>query len=206
MNETYHQASSTALFQERVATIKYHVWWPRPTDQLWHQSTTWTQPRVEYVFSPITADQFSAPRGWVGGQMISNKATEWISAAEADMDKAAGAKIELTSTREGDRITLNITVTGISTSDSTDLRLHTAITESDIEYSDGNGETVHYDVLRQMYPDADGEAVTIANSETKTFQRSIDIAEFWNPEKLHAVVFLQTRQWKTVLQAAKMDL
>ena len=206
MNEIYHEAAKTSLFQERVATIKYHVWWPRPTDKLWHESQTWTQPRVEYMFNPIPPSQYGAPRAWVGGKMISNKATEWIAAAEADMEKRADAKIELESTRNGDQITLTIHVTGISTADSTDLRLMTAVTESDIEYSDGNGETEHHEVLRRMYPDAGGEAITIGNGVTRTYTRTIDIAEIWNPDNLHAVVFLQTLQWKSVLQAAKIDL
>lgn len=206
MNEIYQEAANTSLFQERVATIKYHVWWPRPTDRLWHESQTWTQPRVEYLFSPIPPSQYGAPRGWVGGKMISNKADEWIATAEVDMEAPAGAKIELKSTRSGDQVTLTIHVTGISTADSTDLRLITAVTESDIEYSDGNGETEHFDVLRRMYPDAGGEAVTIGNGVTQHITHTIDIPEFWNPDNLHAVVFLQTQKWKSVLQAAKIDL
>ena len=138
--------------------------------------------------------------------MISNKADEWIATAEVDMEAPAGAKIDLRSTRNGDQVTLMIHVTGISTADSTDLRLITAVTESNIEYSDGNGETEHFDVLRRMYPDAGGEAVTIGNGVTQHITRTIDIPEFWNPDNLHAVVFLQTQQWKSVLQAAKIDL
>ncbi len=205
-NETYHTGTNTPLYKERVATIKYHVWWPRPTDALWHHSSEWSQPRVEYLFDPIPPAQFGAPKGWVGGQMISNKATDWISSADADMQLPAGAKIELESTREGSSISLTIRVTGISTAAYSDLRLHTAVTENDIEYNDGNSENVHYEVMRRMYPDAQGEAVAIGNGQTSVYQRSITIDDAWNPENLVAVVFLQSKGSKDVLQAAKKAL
>lgn len=205
-NEAWHVGTEAPLYQERVATIKYHVWWPRPTDKLWHESSEWSQPRVEYIFDPIPASQFGAPKGWVGGQMISNKASEWLSSADADMEEAAGAKIELESIREGSNITLTIRVTGISTSEYSDLRLHTAVTESDIEYNDGNSENIHYDVMRRMYPDAQGEAVAIGNGQTSVFQRTIAIDELWNAEHLDVVVFLQSKGSKHVLQAAKKEL
>jgi hypothetical protein len=205
-NEAYHLGTASDLYKHHVATIKYHVWWPFPTDKLWLHSAEWAQPRVEYLFSPIPADQFGAPKGWVGGKMINNKGVDWIAAADADMQNTAGAKIELKSTRDGNAVTLTIHVTGISSANYSDLRLHTAVTESEIEYNDGNSENIHYDVMRRMYPDASGESVTIGNNQTTHFTRNIEIASEWNPENLHVVVFLQSKGSKEVLQVAKADL
>lgn len=205
-NEAYHTGTQSDHYKQRVATIKYHVWWPRPTDELWIHSKVWSQPRVEYMFSPIPPSQFGAPKGWVGGQMINNKGVDWISAADADMQLAAGAKIELERTRNGSSIELSIRVTGITTSDYNDLRLHTVVTENDIEYNDGNSENIHYEVMRRMYPDHDGEAVTISNKQTAQFSRTIEIDPAWNGDHLEAVVFLQSKDSKHVLQAAKLHL
>ncbi|MCB2204716.1 Omp28-related outer membrane protein [bacterium] len=205
-NETWHTAMQSAVYRERVATIKYHVWWPRSTDELWHHSSEWSKPRVDYLFDPIPPAQYGAPNGWVGGEMISNRASNWISSTDVDMQKPAGAKIELESSKEGNVISLTIRVTGISTSGYSDLRLHTAVTESEIEYNDGNAENIHYEVMRRMYPDAQGETVTIGNGQLSTFQRSITIDDEWNADHLEAVVFLQSKGSKEVLQAAKLEL
>ena len=201
-NEEYHHEDQTPLFQQRVATIKYHVWWPRPTDLLWKHSQEWSRPRTEYLIDPANG----APQGLVDGTLIGNRASNWIDAAKTAIGVPAGAKIELSRTRNGNTIDLAITVKGISTGDVSDLRLHTVVTESDIEYNDGNSENVHYDVMRRMYPDAGGEPVSIANGQTAVYQRSIDIHGDWNPDNLSVVVFLQSNGTRTVLQAAKMRL
>lgn len=205
-NETWQHEIESPAFASRVATIRYHVWWPRPTDLLWKQSSEWSRPRTIYLFNPLPENQYAAPKAWVGGQMISQKATEWKAAAETDMEKPAGARIELTPRREGSTIQLDIKVTGISTAAYSDLRLHTVLLESDIEYNDGNAENFHFLVMRRMYPDAEGETVSLANGQIATFTRSMSIESNWNPEKLDVVVFLQSVGTKEVLQAAKAKI
>ncbi|MDX9760353.1 MAG: Omp28-related outer membrane protein [Bacteroidota bacterium] len=199
-NEEYHSAEQTARFQQRVATIKYHVWWPRPTDLLWKHSQEWSRPRTEYLVDPTNG----APQGVVDGTVIGSRASDWIAAANTGMDVPAGASIELAHSRTDNIITLTITVTGIGSGDMQDLRLHTVVTESNIEYNDGNTELVHYDVMRRMYPSANGEAVNIADGQTAVFQRSIEIHDEWNADNLGAVVFLQSASSRHVLQAAKI--
>ncbi|MFA6232826.1 MAG: Omp28-related outer membrane protein [Bacteroidota bacterium] len=201
-NELYHLEEATPLFQQQVATIKYHVWWPRPTDKLWHHSSEWCRPRVESLFDPNEG----APMGFVNGHKINNRAIDWIASAKVGLEAPAGAKIVLESTRNGNTIDLKITVTGISTGAFNDLRLHTVVTESNIEYNDGNSELIHYDVMRRMYPSADGEIVSIANGQTSVFQRSIEIHSDWNADNLGVVVFLQSNISRDVLQAAKKHL
>ncbi len=201
-NELYHQEEETPLFQQQVATIKYHVWWPRPTDKLWHHSSEWCKPRVEALFDPNEG----APMGFVNGVKVNNRASDWIASAKVGAEVPAGAKIDLESTRIGNTINLTITVKGISSGSFNDLRLHTVVTESDIEYNDGNSEEFHYDVMRRMYPSAEGEVVSIPNQQTAVFQRSIEINAEWNPENLGVVVFLQSNGSHEVLQAAKKHL
>jgi hypothetical protein len=205
-NETWQHATDSPQFGARTATIRYHVWWPRTTDLLWQQSSEWSRPRTLYLFSPMPENEFAAPKGWVGGQMIGPRGTDWIAAANTDMAKQAGAKIELTPTRDASAVSVTITVKGISTSSHNDLRLHTVLTEGDIEYNDGNSEFIHFNVMRRMYPDAQGEQVSIANGQTVTFQRVMPIESHWNPENLDVVVFLQAAGSKEILQAAKAKL
>jgi len=45
-NETYHQATDNDFYRARLATIKYHAWFPRSSDSLWRQSQAWARPRI----------------------------------------------------------------------------------------------------------------------------------------------------------------
>ncbi len=205
-NETYHHGTASPLYDTRLATIKYHVWWPRPTDDLWLASQTWSQPRTEYLFSPLGPAQYSAPNGWVAGEMIGSSATDWIAAVNQDMTKIAKAKITLHIIDEGTSVDLNIQIKGIMTAGFNDLRLHTVVTESEIEYNDGNSENIHYDVMRRMYPDAGGEAVNILNGQEESYHRLIAIEPEWEKAHIKIVVFLQSNSSKEILQTAKINL
>jgi hypothetical protein len=205
-NETFRNATNNLKTSVNLAIIKYHVWWPRNTDSLWKDSQTWSKPRTDYLFSPIPASQYTAPMAWVGGLQMGNLATDWISQVTQDMKQAAEAKIVLSKSGTGSSVELRITVKGISSAQYSDLRLHTVITESEINYNDGNSEFVHHDVMRTMLPDAYGENILLGNSEEKTFTRSITIESKWKKDNLKAVVFIQSNGSKKILQAARISL
>jgi len=187
-----------------MISIKNHVWWPRNTDRLWTESQTWSNPRTEYLFNPIT--QFVAPNAWVGGQNMGSTAADWVAQVTQDMKLPAEAKIVLEKTDNGNQVTITARITGMTGSNYSDLRLHTVVTESNINYNDGNSEYVHYDVMRHMYPDAEGEAITLPQGQEKTFTRTIDIDSKWTKSNLKVVVFIQSYGTKKILQAGRLSL
>lgn len=205
-NEYLHTQTSTAAYAGRLAVIKYHAPIPRSTDRLWKESQTWGRPRMTYLFAPVAFELGNAPNAWINGTLIGSVAQNWVAQIDQDLTLAPDAKIELTKVVNGSTITLTIKATGLMASAMTDLRLHTVVTESDIEYNDGNSENIHYDVMRTMLPDAAGEQITLAKGETKTFTRQITIDPTWVQNNCDVVVFIQSNTSKYVLQAAQTSL
>lgn len=205
-NEYLHTQTSSAAYTDRLAVIKYHAPIPRSTDRLWRESQTWGRPRMTYLFAPTAFELGNAPNAWINGTLIGSVAQNWVAQINQDLTIAPDAKIELTKVVNGSAITLTIKATGLMASAMTDLRLHTVVTESNIEYNDGNSENIHYDVMRTMLPDAAGEQITLAKGETKSFTRQITIDPTWVQNNCDVVVFIQSNTSKYVLQAAKTTL
>ena len=211
-NETYHNGTLDAFHEARIATIKYHAPIPKLTDSLWIASQTWGRPRMVYLFTPIPFQNASAPNCWVDGTNVGNKAADWISQADAEIPRSADARISIQKTITSDtankKTTVHLTVNTrmLSTRSFSDLRLHIVVTQSNIQYNDGNIETVHYDVMNLMLPDAEGQAITLAANEEKMFTYSFDLQAPWLLQDLSVVAFLQNHTNKEVLQAAKLKL
>jgi hypothetical protein len=131
---------------------------------------------------------------------------KWKAAVDNDLNKAPEAAIELSKQDQADKIVLTIKVTGLTSTEYTDLRLHTVVTEDSILYNGGNDENVHYAAMRTMIPDADGFPVTLVrgNQIVKTWE--ITPGTEWARDYLNAVVFVQSSGSKHVLQAAKLSL
>lgn len=202
VNEQFNLLTAGETIKNRGAIIKYHVWWPLTTDRLWKESRTWCEPRVRWMMS-----QFVAPKAFVEGTDMGSNPQNWFTQMTNDLLLAPEARIELTKVDKGNSFDIGITIKGITSGTYSDLRLHTVVTESEIEYNDGNSEHIHYDVMRMMLPDGLGERVGVLNNgETLNFTRSFDVASAWKRDKLKVVVFLQSEGTKKILQAAKIVL
>ncbi len=202
VNEQFNLLTSSPTIRKRLSIIKYHVWWPLTTDKLWRESRTWCEPRIKWMMT-----QYVAPKAFVEGADMSNNPQNWFNQLTTDISLAPEAKITLTKTDKGNSFDIGVTIKGISSSSYSDLRLHTVVTESDIEYNDGNSEHMHYDVMRMMLPDGLGERIGVLNNgETLTFTKSFDVASSWKKDKLKVVVFLQSEGSRKILQSATLSL
>jgi hypothetical protein len=205
-NEYFGTATNTDFYRQRSAVIKYHAWVPLPTDSLWLLTQAWARPRIIYLFDPIPYTNVSAPNAWVDGGTAGNTGVKWMHALDQAIPVAAEAKIELTKQDISGGASLSIKVTGLTGTAYSDLRLHTVVTETNIAYRNINGETVHYDVMRTMLPDADGEAITMAQHQAQTYQRTVLLGDGWVKDNCSVIVFVQSASSKHVLQAAKISL
>ena len=203
-NEAFRNAViGNAVYQERVITVKYHGWFPRPTDSIWKATQTWAKPRIDYLFS---GTPLSFPKAWIDGTNAGSNANGWIGMMQNRLDVAPEAKIELSRSGGPGSVTLTIKVTGMNETSYTDLRLHTIVTEDDIFYNDGNAEFEHWDVMCEMIPSAGGEAVSVTKGQSQTYTREITVNSGWHLDKLNAVVFIQSAGSMRILQAAKIAL
>ena len=205
-NEAFKLATDNDFHRSRVAVIKYHAWFPRSSDSLWKQSSIWARPRIEYLFLPIPIANASAPNTWVSGTAAGASAQSWISMMNADLNVKPEARIDLVKKDSAGRMYVTASIRPLVSLSGQNLRLHTVVTESDIEYNDGNAEHMHYDVMRKMLPDAHGESISLTPGQTGEFSREIEIASNWVRANCSVVVFVQNPDTKKVLQSAKISL
>jgi thiol-disulfide isomerase/thioredoxin len=77
--------------------------------------------------------------------------------------------------------------------------LHFVIVESHIAYAWQDMDSLQY-VMRDMLPDANGEAVTIAAGDSVTKSRNFSLPGAWNDDNCDIVVFVQASN-KAIYQA-----
>ncbi len=98
-----------------------------------------------------------------------------------------------------------VTATIINDSSSTIAgNLHFAIVENDIPYNWQGMDELDY-VLRDMLPDASGEAVTIPAGDSIIRSRNFTIGQTWNENNCKIVVFVQASN-KIIFQGAEIGI
>jgi hypothetical protein len=100
--------------------------------------------------------------------------------------------------------TVNATVTNTSGS-SVSGNIHFAIIENNIPYTWGYNLTAVEHVLRDMLPDANGEAVTVPAADTIIRSRNFTIDSAWNELNCKMVVFVQASS-REIYQGAEIAI
>lgn len=185
--------------KDRVAVIKYHVWWPSPgNDPFYHANTTENAGRVNYYNTNYV------PRGIINGTSDgTSSASTWITLIQNSIITTSQFEIKILGNVDattGGNLTIQVTSDNNPIPSGT-LVLHVAVVESNINYTGTNGDPIHHFVMRKMYPDHNGEVFTINPNETKTFSRTFSWNSAWKLDNSHIVAFIQNRDNKTVYQA-----
>jgi hypothetical protein len=101
--------------------------------------------------------------------------------------------------------TAHITVNKVAANSSTNLRLHTVVTESHIEeYWQGMDE-VNW-VCRLMAPNQSGTVVSFTSGDTQEFDIQFTVDPGWVLAECEVVVFLQDQSTKEIFQGTKLPL
>lgn len=188
--------------KDRVAVIKYHVWWPSPgNDPFYLANTTENAGRTNYYFPGSKY----VPHGMINGTGDgSSSASTWITLIQNSIITTSQFEIRILGNVDattGGNITIQVTSDNNSIPSGT-LVLHFAVVESNTNYTGPNGDPIHHFVMRKMYPDHNGEVFTINPNQTKTFTRVFSWNSSWKIDNSHIVAFIQNRDTKEVYQAA----
>jgi len=186
-----------------LSVIRYHTWWPSSSDPYYVFNTTENNARINYYGISYVpdfqidgiVDGGSGYQFW--GIKIDNRDT-LESPLIIDLD---GTYDE--GTRTG---TIEAEVTATDNVPQTNLRLHFVLTESKIYWPAPNGLKWHNQTMRDMIPDASGEAITISQGQTIESSRTFTVDPVINDDNCQLVVFVQSNTNKEVIQSAKRDL
>lgn len=82
------------------------------------------------------------------------------------------------------------------------LKLYAAVVEQRVNYNAPNGETLHYNVFREMLPANEGEPYSPAPvGSSVSFNYSVAIDSVWDPAEVYVVAFIQDTTTNEVINS-----
>ena len=196
----------------KVIAMKYQTNWPG-VDPMNAQTQAEVGPRVTYYnFNGV-------PYGLIDGTIISGGsyagALNGLDQTEIDTRYAVSSPFDLALTHnfsaDMDSVFISATISTPATFSGTTLKLHVAMVEKEIVFAaapGSNGETEFHNVMRKMYPDANGTALpaTWSSGNTQTYNFAAPIPSYiYDYTQIAVVAFIQENTNKVVHQAAMSD-
>jgi hypothetical protein len=205
-NPVFDQWYQNTSIKSQVAIIKYHVWWPASGDPFYLANTADVQARNSY-YQPDLSHAY-VPRMFVQGTTDAGAgASTWSSLIESSAATQSPVSITLSGTIPSSGGTLNIDVKQLGGQmPAGSYILHTVVTESNLAYTGSNGDPMHHNVMRKMYPSNSGRSFTLATNETKSLTQALTFGSGWVYDNLEVIVFVQSSSTKDILQAAKSSI
>lgn len=189
----------------KVISLKYQTSWPG-TDPMNAQTQTWVGPRVSYYGIQ------GVPNICTDGNAQQKVAPSQLTQTVIDNRYATPSPFTMALSHSFsptyDSIYVALTVTASSAVSAGSLVLQTAVAERDVIFSTPpgtNGEKEFYHVMRTMYPDASGTALsnTWAVGQSQTFNFAIPTPSYiYSIAEVEIVAFIQDNTTKEVHQAA----
>jgi len=102
--------------------------------------------------------------------------------------------------------TLNITVGQLSGVEVEDLKMHVAITESNILFNAPNGEKIHHNILRKLATPSEGESIHIEPGQSDTFIQNYTVPNGVNQKNCKIIIFVQSQSSKVVFGVDKLKI
>ncbi len=200
------EAIANSYGPSKLAVVKFPTNFPSPVDPFYLANKAACDYRINYYTI------FAAPTTIVDGTtryLSLQDSTAIKTVIDQKLTQTPRFSLSVIDSMSGGSYFINVTIgiidtSGISTSG---LVLHTALTETDIEFSTppgSNGETIFYDVLRFLMPDEQGLSLSsLLSSGEKTFLFEDAFNSEWNPEKISTTCYIQNTSTKEIYQAAK---
>jgi hypothetical protein len=197
-NPVVHQFL-TAYGSALAVGVQYHVNWPSATDPF-------------YLLTPTEA---TVRKTYYGVNAIPKNLADGATTATADSGALATSASDRLLTDSpftlsvqhsvvGGQVNVTVTVNAVGTVPVGSMTLQTALVETEVDYASppgSNGETVFYNSMRRLLPDANGTSLVIAHGEQKVFNLSTPVVGAWNTANLRAVAWVQLDATKEALQA-----
>ncbi|GEM_PF-2571417 len=184
---------------DQLVTLGYRTDWPYLFDALYQENPDDHGERILYYYV------INAPTVFFDGSfaMLTPTQETLEAAIQLAFANPPHFSVEVRDTLSGTDYRVAASVTPVDCPLDNDVLIHFALVEREAQVSSPNTEeeTV-YNVVRDLMPDASGEAFTPAYGETLTFWRSRSLDSGWDTDEIETVVFVQSLSSKEILQAA----
>lgn len=179
-----------------VALIRLHVWWPSVSDQMYQDNIA----QAQAIANAYGADY--APHFWIDGiNDVGSSGSTFAPAYEARKLVRSPMDIELEWNGVTEMLRVRVFVANPIPQDG-DYRLRVSITEDNIYFVGGNGENIHNQAFRYMYPDVDGTVLPPTTGYHEFNIATPLTLPYWAYDELRATVYVQEENGWEVLQAA----
>jgi len=175
---------------DSVALLRIHVWWPG-TDGIYNANTS----QAQFLANGIGADY--APHLWID-KVVDAGYDGTGYAAALDARKLYRSPLNISEGWDPATETLVVNVENVEPMPADwILKLRVAVTEDNVYYAGSNGETIHNQAFRYLYPDTDGLPVPTAPGVYQ-FQVHCPVgSQNWDYTRLRAVAYVQDDDtWK----------
>jgi len=198
MNSTIEEGNG------KVVSIRYHLGIPYIGDP--YYNATEIDPRNNYY---LQGGANTAPRMYIDGK---ESQKDYVKSDVNDRRLVKSPiNIEVTQTPSGDQYNVSVKVTAGPDGIGGDYRLRIIALEALLIREDWkasppknilsyNGEVEFHDIMRKMVNSPDGEAITLAPNESKTFTATYTRGADWQANQMYTVAFVQNDDDAEVIQ------
>ncbi len=182
----------------RVAPIKYHTSWPG-VDPMYNQNSADPDARVFYY------GVGGVPQAFLNGSdanLAPSDAPTIVDMSQELTDFII--ELDESMTMDGNGANINVKITAKNDVNLNNLVAHVVVTEEMVEYETPpgtNGEQDFPQVMRKMFPDAQGTSISAQTAGMETnLSFTYDYPDFVDVSLLRTVVFIQNNSNREVLQ------
>lgn len=198
-NPAFHKYLHTSEVSGNVIPLIFHPSWPSPDVMYSDDPNMHTGRQVYYEPSGI-----SVPATAIDGSYPPINPADLAAVRNlvaADSGKNCPYTITVTETKSGASVTITVTVQ--SDVAITNKKLRVAAVEYYHHYDNAgtNGEKDFSWICRKMFPDFNGQDISLAAGASKDFTFNYTIKSAWTTNQMYAVAFIQDDATKKVLQA-----
>lgn len=182
-----------------MVAITYHYNFPSPQDPFYVANPSDVMTRASFY------EVSGVPALRVNGEAVHSYGYESYLDSYIDGASAIDAKVDIdaTATLDGDQLKVNVSLSPISITDGTNLRLFTAVVEERVEWAQpaANGETAWNYVMRKLLPSAQGQALetTLDKVTPYEYEFAWQLQNFYDKTQMGLVTFVQDISTREVL-------
>ncbi len=187
-------------YPDVFALVRYHTYWPGPNDPFYLYNVPENDARITlYGVNAV-------PNLHLDGVDRGHQYNTWENYLLLAMSDASPLEIYLENNYNSDTREAHLFAEVTATDDisSNNLRFYVTYTEDSLYYNGGNGVVDHFQVMRDIVPNPQGESFTISNGETVYFERIVTIDNEIIESNCVIVVWVQDYFTLEVYQAAKI--